>query len=115
MIFIRKAFVILLMASICCIQAGAQSLNVGQLDAGFHLFCNPGVIFATAADFNSNANYVAWDVKTGINFQYDRLIVSLAYELTNLTLYSGLSFEKYTRNNGNYLTHAGMLSIGYKF
>ena len=86
-----------------------------QLDAGIHLFCNPGVIFATGGDFNSRADYVAWDVKTGINLQYDRFVISLAYELTDMTLYSGMSQEKYMSNGGKYLTHAGLIGFGYKF
>lgn len=73
--FIRKAFVILLMASICCIQAGAQSLNVddekyrweGDVSFGFN---TDGGQFDFGAYYFLN-DYVGFNLRLGMSMDPD--------------------------------------------
>lgn len=93
-------------------------------DGGFYLFAEPGIILSPGARGSQNARIMNWDLKTGINLQLDRIVLTLGYGITNFALYSGISYENYNGMSGNYRdstgknsykTHSGFLGIAVKF
>ncbi len=85
-------------------------------DGGFYLFTEPGIVLSPGASGSKNAEYFRWDVKSGINLQIDRYIVTLGYGISNFSLYSGEPIN----HNGigtktNYITHSVFIGGAYKF
>lgn len=85
-------------------------------DAGFFLFTEPGIVLSPGASGSRNARWFSWDVKTGINFQIDRYIVTLGYGISDFSLYSGAPVNHNgLPKNTNYITHTVFIGGAYKF
>lgn len=83
-------------------------INWSSQDAGLYLFAEPGLILSPGAAGSYRPSWCDWDVRAGINAQWDNTILTLGYEITSYNLYSGIA--RHTP-----LTHAGYIGVGYKF
>lgn len=97
-------------------------INWESQGAGIYLFTEPGVVLSPGANGSRNAKYFRWDVKSGLNLQLDRYIITLGYGISDFSLYSGapVSHNGPVSPNGvpkntNYITHTVFLGGAYKF
>ncbi len=85
-------------------------------EVGFYLFAEPGLVLSPGASGSKGAKTVCYDFRGGINIQSYRVVISLGYEFSNFSLYSG---HPYNMNgdplNDNYTTHSGYIGLSYKF
>jgi hypothetical protein len=58
-------------------------------DGGVYLFAQPGIVLSPGASGSTDAKFCNWDFKSGINFVYEDFIFSIAYGISNFSLYSG--------------------------
>lgn len=85
-------------------------------DGGFYLFTEPGIILSPGARGSRNAEYLSWDLKSGVNIQIDRFIFTLGYGISNFSLYSGNPDNYHgLPDKDNYITHSGFIGIACKF
>lgn len=85
-------------------------------DTGFYLFAEPGLVLSPGAEGSHGAKTFRYDMRGGVNIQADRCIISLGYEWTNFSLYSGHPYsDQNTSGKDNYITHGGFLGFAYKF
>ncbi len=85
-------------------------------DAGIYLFAEPGIILSPGASGSHNAKITRWNVKSGINLQIDRYIVTLGYSVSNFSLYSGSPENHWgLPTKTEYLTHTVFVGGAIKF
>lgn len=91
-------------------------IHLKNQGGGFYLFAEPGMVFSPGASGSRNARWLRWDLKTGINFQIDRYIVTIGYGVSNFSLYSGNPVSQYgVQESRNYITHSGFIGGAVKF
>lgn len=83
---------------------------------GFYVFAEPGFVLSPGARGSHRAEWLRWDVKSGINVQMDRLVLTLGYGVSNFSLYSGRPISKYgSPDDDDYITHNVYVGCSYKF
>lgn len=91
-------------------------INWKSQDAGFYLFTEPGIVLSPGARGSRNAQHYRWDVKSGVNLQFDRFIVTIGYGISNFSLYSGAPITHWgLPENMNYITHTVFIGGAVKF
>lgn len=85
-------------------------------NAGFYIFTEPGITLSPGAAGSLNAKHFSWDVKSGINMQIDRYILTIGYGISDFSLYSGAPISHNgIPENTNYITHTVFIGGAYKF
>lgn len=85
-------------------------------DAGFYIFAEPGIVLSPGASGSRNAEYMRWDLKSGVNMQVYRFIFTIGYGISNFSLYSGWPYNYWGETDkDNYITHSGFIGIACKF
>lgn len=85
-------------------------------DSGLSLFAEPGLTLAPGASGSEGAKTVCWDFRCGFNLQFGNAIVSIGYEASNFTLYSGRPLSHYAApDKDKYTTNSVFIGIGGKF
>lgn len=87
-------------------------IHLKSQDAGFYMFAEPGFVLSPGGSGSRNAKACCWDLKCGINFQIDRLILFAGYGISNFYLFSGYRPDNF---NSGYLTHFGFIGSAFKF
>lgn len=91
-------------------------INWKSQDASFYLYVEPGIVLSPGARGSRNAQYCRWDVKSGVNLQFDRFIVTIGYGISNFSLYSGAPITNWgLPENTNYITHTVFIGGAVKF
>ena len=91
-------------------------INWKNQGGGFYLFAEPGIILSPGASGSHRAEWVSWDLKTGINLQVDRLIFFIGYGISDYSLYSGCRHDyRSPSDHGKFITNSGFIGGGYKF
>lgn len=91
-------------------------INWKQQEAGIYLFTEPGLIMSPGASGSRNAKWLRWDVKGGVNLQFNRFIFTLGYDLSNFSLYSGGPENHWGQpDKTEYLTHTIYVGGSVKF
>lgn len=82
----------------------------------FHIFAEPGLILSPGASGSKGAKTFRYDFRGGINIQSSRLVISVGYEFSNFSLYSGHPYsDQHDSDIDNYRTHSGFIGLSYKF
>ncbi|MDE5647831.1 MAG: hypothetical protein K2L69_08975 [Muribaculaceae bacterium] len=91
-------------------------VNWKSQSGGFYLFAEPGFVLAPGAAGSRNARIFNVDLKTGINLQLERVVLSLGYGITDFSLYSGRPINHHgLPDRDNYITHSVFIAAAYKF
>ncbi|MDE6165115.1 MAG: hypothetical protein K2K78_01995 [Muribaculaceae bacterium] len=91
-------------------------VNWKSQSGGFYLFAEPGFVLAPGAAGSRNARIFNVDLKTGINLQLERVVLSLGYGITDFSLYSGCPINHHgLPDRDNYITHSVFIAAAYKF
>ena len=91
-------------------------VNWKSQSGGFYLFAEPGFVLAPGAAGSRNARIFNVDLKTGINLQLERGVLSLGYGITDFSLYSGRPINHHgLPDRDNYITHSVFIAAAYKF
>ena len=87
-----------------------------QQGLNFHLVAEPGIILSPGASGSRRAKTFSWDLKTGINAQFDEMVFTIGYGITDFSLYSGQPINHHgLPGKDNYITHSVFIGFGYKF
>ncbi len=85
-------------------------------DGGFYIFAEPGLVLSPGSIGSKDAKYFRWDLKTGINFQVDRYMLTLGYGISNFSLYSGAPINHWGMpSKKDYITHTVYIGGAVKF
>lgn len=91
-------------------------INWKKKDAGFYLFAEPGIVLSPGARGSRDAEWMRWDMKTGVNLQIDRAVITIGYGISNFSLYSGWPDNYWgLPDKDNYITHSGFIGLSCKF
>ena len=91
-------------------------INWNRQGGGFHLFAEPGFILSPGAAGSRHARVLCYDLKTGINLQLERIVLSLGYGISDFSLYSGRPISHHgLPERDNYITHSAFITAAYKF
>lgn len=91
-------------------------VNWKSQSGGFYLFAEPGFVLAPGAAGSRNARIFNVDLKTGVNLQLERVVLSLGYGITDFSLYSGRPINHHgLPDRDNYITHSVFIAAAYKF
>lgn len=85
--------------------------------ASFHLFAEPGIVLSPGLSGSHHARIACWDVKSGVNVAFGRLVFALGYEISSFTLYSGapdIDAAGHPLPEDRY-RQSVFASVGYKF
>ena len=90
-------------------------VNWKSQSGGFYLFAEPGFVLAPGAAGSRNARIFNVDLKTGINLQLERVVLSLGYGITDFSLYSGRPINHHGLHaRDTYITSSGFVAAAYK-
>lgn len=91
-------------------------VNWKSQSGGFYLFAEPGFILSPGAAGSHHARIFNIDLKTGLNLQLERVVLSLGYGISGFSLYSGRPINHHgLPDRDNYITHSVFIAATYKF
>lgn len=91
-------------------------VNWKSQSGGFYLFAEPGFILSPGAAGSYHARIFNIDLKTGLNLQLERVVLSLGYGISDFSLYSGRPINHHgLPDRDNYITHSVFIAATYKF
>ncbi len=88
--------------------------------SGLHLFANPGITLSPGAEGSHDAKWFTWQVRGGLEFEFNLFAVQVGYRCTNFYLYSGNPWSNvdYEFDRDLYrdkYTHSGFISFVMRF
>lgn len=85
-------------------------------DGGMYLFAQPGIVLSPGASGSQDAKFCNWDFKCGLNFRFNDFMFSIAYGISNFSLYSGNPNSAIDiQGDTEHTTHTCQLSAAYCF